>query len=493
MGPFFFQDGAGTGRCCRTFLGLFAAFLTSAHARAQTTASPLTRNNFNLEVSQGPITTASRIVGLAGAYTAMAEWCEGEYSNAASPAVRAPYSLSSFDYDVCLGLMAPGAFGGVDFENRGAAYPNDPGGSRFNNSIGTNLGLQLQFGHFGVTVDYDGMTQGVESVSLGTLARTSSYSFRIDRVTASAGWALFDGQFVLGAGTRVLLNGINASSTAVGAGFQVGAIFRPNLAPYRIALAYRDPVRIPNVTGNPEEQRADGTQVANGAVLPATMVVPLELEAGIALDFGPHQLNPEWIDPDRIEEPRRLQVSQARLARTVAAEERIARAPEGQRELLRWRLAAEESSRVEQEELQTARERATTAAALKQRSQFWPRKGITLLASVLVTGSTPNAVSISGFLLQKREPYGGFVTVSPRVGFETEAIPHWVTVRGGTYLEPSRYEGGRARAHLTGGVDIATVRFTAWGLFADNPWRLRLALDVAPRYSNFAIAIGQYH
>jgi hypothetical protein len=476
-----------------TLLATFALLVAPASGRAQTTSAPLTKNDYNLELSQGPVTTASRIVGLGGAYAAMAEWCEGEYANAASPAVRAPYSLSSFDYDVCLGLMAPGAFGGTDFENRGPAYPFDPAGSRFNSSLNVNLGLQLQFGRFGFTVDYDFQTFGVENVSVATLTRTSSYSFRLDRVTGSAGWALFGGQFVLGVGARGVVLGSTSGTTSAAGGLQVGALLRPNHAPYRVGITYRDTVRIDAVTGSPEERQADGTNVADGRVLPASIIVPLELEAGVAVDFGPRLLNPEWIDPDELEAPRRREVWEARLARSVATQEQIARAPERQREALRWRLTDEENARIEDEERELSRQRAASASALAQRSKLWPRKGVTLLASVVVTGSTPNAVGISSFLLQKREPYGSFVTASPRFGLETEVVPQWVTARAGTYLEPSRFEGGIARVHITGGADIATLKFTAWGLFAGNPWRFRLAVDGAPRYSNFALAIGQYH
>ncbi len=469
-----------------------ALLVASPSARAQTTP-PITSNDYVLDLSQGPITTATRVIGLGGAYAALAEWCEGEYVNAASPAVRAPYSLKAFDYDVCLGFMAPGVLGSTDFENHAGAYPTAPSASRLKNALNVNAGVQLQFGSFGVTIDYDAMTFGVDTLSVGALTRTSSYAFRIDRVTGSAGWALFGGQFLVGAGLRTALSGSSAGTTSAAGGYQVGALYRPNLKPYRLGITYRDPVRITDVTGNPNERLPDGTQVAEGRILPSTIVLPLELEAGVAIDFGPRILNPEWLNPDDVDGPRRRQVAAARLARTAALEEEVERAPKGQREALRLRLVDEERKRVAEENAMLARERAATAAAFKKRSQLWPRRGITVLASVLVTGRTPNAVGISGFLLQRREPYGGFTTASPRFGFETEPIPHWLTVRGGTYLEPSRFEGGLGRVHLTAGADVATVPFTAWGVFNDNRWRIRLAVDGAPRYANIAIAIGQYH
>src|SRR5438270_468181 len=76
---------------------------------ARADAPQITSSNFNLDLSQGPVITASRVIGLAGAYVPLAEGCEGEYSNTASPSVRVPYSLGKWDYDICLGFTNPGA------------------------------------------------------------------------------------------------------------------------------------------------------------------------------------------------------------------------------------------------------------------------------------------------------------------------------------------------------------------------------------------------
>src|SRR5260221_8875451 len=90
---------------------LVFAFVLVVPSRAGAAGPPaITKSDFGLDLFQGPVTTASRVIGLAGAYTAIAEWCEGEYSNAASPAVRAPYSLRLWDFDLCLGFTNPGAF-----------------------------------------------------------------------------------------------------------------------------------------------------------------------------------------------------------------------------------------------------------------------------------------------------------------------------------------------------------------------------------------------
>ena len=116
-----------------------------------------------------------------------------------------------------------------------------------------------------------------------------------------------------------------------------------------------------------------------------------------------------------------------------------------------------------------------------------------LLASVLVTGSAPNAVGVSDFLAQRDVPSGQSIVVSPRLAFETEAIPDWLMLRGGTYLEPARYSDAFSREHFTAGLDLRLLKFNPWGLFGEDPWQLRLAGDISARYFNYGISLGKYH
>ena len=65
---------------------LAAAALAILAFATPAAAEPITKSDYTLEYFQGPVTSSSRVIGLAGAFTAIAEWCEGEYANAASPA-----------------------------------------------------------------------------------------------------------------------------------------------------------------------------------------------------------------------------------------------------------------------------------------------------------------------------------------------------------------------------------------------------------------------
>ena len=81
-----------------------------ATARGQSLPSPITSNNYAIELYQGPVLAPIHVMGVAGAYVASAEGTEGGANNSAAPAVRDPFSTSWFDYDLGVGISFPGAF-----------------------------------------------------------------------------------------------------------------------------------------------------------------------------------------------------------------------------------------------------------------------------------------------------------------------------------------------------------------------------------------------
>lgn len=117
-----------------------------------------------------------------------------------------------------------------------------------------------------------------------------------------------------------------------------------------------------------------------------------------------------------------------------------------------------------------------------------------LVGDLLLTGpSSRPSIGIEDFLDQRVVPFGQTLTVSPRLGVETELVPHYVKVRTGTYVEPSRFEEGAPRQHFTAGVDFRLFVFNPLGLLSAAPMRLRLVADVAPRYTNYGFALGTWH
>ena len=126
-------------------MGIFTSSLANAAP-----PPPIARNDYSLEFYQGPLIGPIRVMGLSGAYTGYAEGIDGALSNAASPAVREPFSYDWFDWDIDVDFSLPGSYGGTDFDNRGPQA--DPKlVSTLDGFFYLHGGLQAQFGAFGVS------------------------------------------------------------------------------------------------------------------------------------------------------------------------------------------------------------------------------------------------------------------------------------------------------------------------------------------------------
>jgi hypothetical protein len=90
---------------------------------------------------------------------------------------------------------------------------------------------------------------------------------------------------------------------------------------------------------------------------------------------------------------------------------------------------------------------------------------------------------------------GEQLSLSPHMGLETEVIPHWTRLRGGTYLEPSRFASNPkgARLHTTFGFDQKVLGWDVFGTFPeDTEWRVSGSLDAGRNYLGWGIAIGNW-
>jgi len=482
------------GKC----IHLAGAVLLASRA-ASADAPPITTSDYSLDLFQGPVTTASRVIGLAGAYTALAEGCEGEYSNAASPSVRVPYSLGQWDYDVCLGFTNPGAFAGNDFENRGADYRDEP--TRFTNSVTINAGLELQYGPVGVTVVYDQIRFGLTS----TAVAQATDSVVVNRVTASLSNAFADDQLLLGVGFRSAtfsldqqVDGTDESLlSSGGASLQVGAIVKPKRLPFRLGATFRTELDVGDIRGTGVGGADGASQVvvqgATTTILPSRIIVPWEIELGGAIELGKRPLNPPRLGVAFEEDAIRARYETARVERAKRNTKAVDDTPEPRREAVRRRIELAEIAQEAREDAAMDKELDALVELQKKQARLWDRREMLILLGVLVTGDAPNAVGISDFLSQRMIPSGQSIVVSPRLAFETEAIRNWLMVRGGTYLEPARYSDAFSREHFTAGIDVRLFKFNPWGIFGDDPWRIRLAADLSARYFNYGISLGKYH
>ena len=121
---------------------------------------------------------------------------------------------------------------------------------------------------------------------------------------------------------------------------------------------------------------------------------------------------------------------------------------------------------------------------------FRDERALTLAADLVVTGATRNGYGIEAFSMQQLQRSGRAIAVSPRGGAEYEWLPGRLRLRGGSYWEPSRFDGVGGRLHFTIGAELAVWEFPLFG-----PHRLRLTFtaDEAARYRNIGASIGFWH
>ena len=462
----------------------------SGPARAEE-PPPIRSNDFTLDVFQGPLLAPLRATGVGGAFAGYAEGVDAIASNAAAPAVREPYSVSYFDYDLSFSFYLPSAFKSTDFDNDGQV------GFRYDNFTFLTLGASVQVGRFGLgilgdleTYDLNPRAQGNDTQIVATLGKLHMV----------AGWSVLDGQLSLGGGLRAVVLSFDAGQadgastqeilSMTGVAPEFGVLIRPNWKPYRIGLTYRMAVE----GGHEGEVRpdADGIVRAGELIVPRKVRLPWEVQLGFALQLGPRPLNPRWLEPHAHKQRVREQIEQERAQREEAYQAELAVIEdEVERAFRAAELAdAEAQQRAREEErLQDESLRAERRA----RYWNWPRERITVLGELLVTGPSENAVSLESFFSQVAKPSGGKPSITPRLGIESEPVPDWLQTRLGTYIEPSRYEGSPARQHFTFGADLRLGRFSVFGLAPHQIWRVSGVIDVAPRYRHLGVSIGAWH
>lgn len=493
-------------------------------ASAQSAPTPdITKNDYSLELFQGPVLAPGRITSLAGASAGSAEALEGVYNNAAAPAVREAHSTDHFEWEPTVGISLPGGYGGTDFNNRGEkgiqqqiernrqlGIQRSPTVQTTDRFLYLNAGIWAQLGAFGLTLTADTLSYDVSPVLQGG---QSNLNVRIGRFHAVAAYGFMRNQLCVGAGVRMVYTGISESGNSNGSVIsmfgvapQVGLIVKPEDKQFRVGLTARAPVSATSnftVESLIRQQQPDGTTVqkvgATNFITPTKVVQPWEIEFGIAYQLGPRPLNPRWIDPRSHELELEREITQARELRLQNQRAVMAIMPSStpfermERARRLGEMAREEAAAREIEDAELKDAKKQLEAQRDARYLNWPRERVLLLASVLMTGASDQAVALEGFIDQRRELVGQRVTISPHFGVESEAIPNRLKTRAGLYVEPSRFADGSAREHLTVGFDVRVFQFDVWGLFPNHQWKVSAFVDVSERYENYGLSAGTWH
>ncbi|HKO47545.1 MAG TPA: hypothetical protein VJV79_07475 [Polyangiaceae bacterium] len=407
---------------------LLSAFATHAtHARAQSSMEePQT-----IDAARATIRGSTRVIGLGGAFVAIADDTQGVSINPASVAVRLPYSWDPFSF----------AFG-IDISIATWLPKNDV----FNvpQATGESRGGSL-FGSFAILTNYQHAGFGLSAEAEQNVATSKAQQGVSTKLTANFGvvrpavaYGYFDGQLQLGAGLRVLgfsIGGSQGTPLTAGIGYTAGVIVKPKGQQFRVGAAIEQPInaQVPS---------------DNGAT-PTLVHVPWTAAFGFAYQFGKRRMNPKF----------------------VTISDRVRRNTAGQK------LTGE------------ARKKAEEVAAKElfdeyQKDQTW----YLLVSSELALIQGSGNVALGGGPTLSR------TLVSPRLGVESEVVPRHLRVRAGTYLELATTPEGHARMHVTGGVDIRLFEWSVFGLVKPfDYWQLSLAADGASSYLNTSFSIGFWH
>lgn len=477
-------------------LGAFGLLLLGAPGAHAQAGEPLTNCSYRLDLVTGPVLGSGRVVGMGGAYTALATGIEGAAFTPASYASRTPWDYNWFEWNGTLDLM-PSTIRNSDFDNNGQS------GVTYGDMLFASVGLGFQFGALGIGAVIHGQSYDIrKNVDLTLIMQ--NYGI---------GYMFAEGQLVVGAGLRAAQLSMTARGSgtrlvdSIGLGPELGALLQLDGKPWRVGAAARLAT----------ESDALDDCVAAGLFLPRTVYAPWQVQVGFAIQLGARPLNRIWVNPhdqanalrarmlyERAERGRE-QVAREQLQRrmTLAGERLPPRVPELEPEArmrthpdseptdTRWWREERAQRALEERELDVKideqyRERRREVRALS-------RRYLLLSGEAILIGPTVDGVGLESFLSQRRQVSGRTVSLGLRFGIEGEPIANWVQMRTGTYLEPSRFEGVGYRVHGTLGVDVRTFSWDLFGLVNEFTVRLGASADVAERYLNASLGIGMWH
>lgn len=454
--------------------GLLSLWSTRAEAGGPLgeQGSRIGTSKYSVDLYQGPVLATTRITGMGGAYTAIAENTDGIPFNPAAASLRPGYSTTKVDYDLTAGLTLPSSVAKTDFDNNGKV------GFTYDSFFWATFGGMLQYGHagLGLIASFQNYELGVPGTPIALPATAEGATpetidnliVRLIKVDMVGSYGFLDDQLHVGAGLRLVgFYGIGEvagsasqqerallESNAIGA--QGGALWTPHDLPLRVGGTLRSPTYGPDdqTTGRIQKD-ANGDRIAGNVYLPDKVQLPWEMEFGIAVQLWKRPLNIEWQDEDKVPTPETERWRQKQ--------------PNGEPEPA-WRGARR---------------------LLKARYQSIARQKVLLSASTIITGPIENAVGIESMLSQTVERSGEKTVIGVRAGAESEIIPRWFVLRGGTYVEPTRYRTGATRIHGTAGLDLRVARWSMFGLLDDDTlFRISLSGDIARDYFGWGIGAG---
>ncbi len=437
---------------------LLGWFLATGAANAQTFRS----NDYAIDLFTGPVLGSGRIVGMGGAYAAIATGIDGSLLNPAGFAERAEHEIDWWEWELTGGVWFGGLFSKNDFDNNGSSALGA------SDTVTLSVGGRLQYAQVGFGVTAIGQVYSLQNEAEGTSTAVTFTNLRF-----GGGYDFVRGDLVVGLSARFLafdLEGSGPESTNIafsGLGAEVGAIYRPGLRRYRVGAVFRTPIESKPETDG--ERTGDGVLRADRFVLPARVHAPWETVLGFAYQFGPRRNNVVW---------RHTKDIKRHLKRRIETDTYVAPGTYGGPY---YPELPKDPTKALQVAIENDRESERRYLATQ------PRKYALLSVDLLLFGPTRDGQSVEAFLVQRREPSGRKVSVGVRAGTEAEVVSNRLKFRLGSYLEPARTASGSYRLHGTFGSDVRL--FAVWG----SSIRATVTTDLAKRYFDWGVGVGLWY
>ncbi len=492
-------------------LGLIAR---PARAQLGVNGTPIQTSRYAVDLYQGPVLASTRVIGMGGAYVAIAEGVEGSFYNPAAPALRLPWSRSNIDYDLGAGITSPGTLQRSDFFNSGADRTN-LATSNTGQFVLLDAEAHLQIDHwgFGAGIALQQYSLQRDTTAI-TNAQTDKLNAQVYVFLVQIARSMVDGQLILGAGLRpTALNVVNLNATAAqptllfateGLGYSAGLLWRPNNMAFRLGAAFHSAVSTrPKSSATSIQIDAAGDRIIapNGPdemYIPERVGLPWDLDMGVAVQFGARPFNPRWVGPNELLRGVRRRLEWRRVERARNREEALEAvgSDPAERDRINEQHDEQDALALVRDEAELDREKYFVDRELRERERKLGRWYILVSSSLRVSGPIGDAVGVESFLQRVVDRSGRRTVASPHLGLESEVIANWLKLRAGFYGEPTRFDNAYAapRMHTTFGFDQRLFNWRFFGLHeAGTTWRIRAAVDVSERYFGWSASFGVWH
>ncbi|MCK5799405.1 MAG: hypothetical protein KAI47_19575 [Deltaproteobacteria bacterium] len=464
---------------------------------------PLTNRDYALDLHQGAVLGSTRVIGLGGAYVAIADGSEGIRQNPAAAVNRTYFGNAHFNWTWHVDFVFGSTFGSLnlDLDNNGHASKAD--------AFLLTAGLAFQYGNFGV-----GISLNWHQFDLGTIGNAGvSYLASLLDAHLAAGYAFFDHQLIVSgafrAGSLSLAlsdhGGEDSLFDISVIGVEAGVLFRPRRWPLRFGATF-------SVAFDRTQDTTCDTNCPTGFFLPNRVTLPWELRLGVAYRLGVGRFNPL---PAFIQKAQKQAENRTRARREVKREraktERADHTHAGAQPLegpartpvtpaqTKHPMTAKATQPTSHPISHPGASTTTRPAPSPPRTSplrvdldrdYRGGRYFLISSELVIIGPSKNATGPNGFADQVHENVGENVVVSIHIGAETEVWRRRLRLRLGSYWEPSRYQDRWGRIHGTASILLRLFDFSLWGHHALS-WAP--CVDVASNYLNISFLVSFWH